>query len=129
MQTDAQWFKALVGAARWLLDDLGDAEEDRNPETGEEYDSVRNLRQLLENIQQPNPNHEYLIGIRCPNPDCPAPYSKFIITAEVALVVTDDDVRCDCDGEWREDASITCACGQEGTISRFRWASKVNSAA
>ena len=33
--------RELVGALRWLLDDLSDAGEDKNPETGETYDSVQ----------------------------------------------------------------------------------------
>jgi hypothetical protein len=37
----------LISALQWLVDDLTDAEEDRNPETGDEYDSVANVRSVL----------------------------------------------------------------------------------
>jgi hypothetical protein len=37
----------LLAALQWLVDDLTDAEEDRNPETGDEYDSVANARAVL----------------------------------------------------------------------------------
>jgi hypothetical protein len=40
----------LITALRWLLDDLVDAEEDRNPETGEEYVSVKNAADLIKRI-------------------------------------------------------------------------------
>jgi hypothetical protein len=37
----------LLSALQWLVDDLTDAEEDRNPETGDEYDSVTNARAVI----------------------------------------------------------------------------------
>ena len=37
----------LLSALQWLVDDLTDAEEDRNPETGDEYDSVAHARAAL----------------------------------------------------------------------------------
>ena len=37
----------LVAALTWLLDDLTDAGEDHNPETGTIYDSVANARTAL----------------------------------------------------------------------------------
>jgi hypothetical protein len=37
----------LIAALTWLLDDLSDAGEDRNPETGDEYDSVANARAAI----------------------------------------------------------------------------------
>jgi hypothetical protein len=37
----------LLAALTWLVDDLTDAEEDRNPETGEEYDSVSFARTAI----------------------------------------------------------------------------------
>jgi hypothetical protein len=36
-----------IGALTWLLDDMSDAGEDKNPETGEVYDSVANARKAL----------------------------------------------------------------------------------
>jgi hypothetical protein len=41
----------LLAALQWLVDDLTDAEEDRNPETGEEYDSVANARTALAKVR------------------------------------------------------------------------------
>lgn len=38
---------ALRAALVWLLDDMTDAGEDANPETGEVYDSVENARAVL----------------------------------------------------------------------------------
>jgi hypothetical protein len=40
--------EALIGALTWLLDDLTDAGEAYNPETGEEYDSCKWARETLE---------------------------------------------------------------------------------
>ena len=46
--SDLEVLRALVGAARWAVDDAADTEQDRNPETGEEYDSNKALREALE---------------------------------------------------------------------------------
>jgi hypothetical protein len=40
-------FDKLIGAMQWLLDDITDADEDKNPETGTTYDSVKNARKAL----------------------------------------------------------------------------------
>lgn len=37
----------LVAALTWLLDDMADAGEDCNPETGDVYDSVQLAREVL----------------------------------------------------------------------------------
>lgn len=37
----------LLAALQYLVDDIMDADEDRNPETGEEYDSVTVAREAL----------------------------------------------------------------------------------
>jgi hypothetical protein len=37
----------LRAALQWLLDDLTDAGEDKDPETGETFDSVANAREVL----------------------------------------------------------------------------------
>jgi hypothetical protein len=37
----------LHSALQWIVDDLTDAEEDRNPETGDEYDSVAHARAAI----------------------------------------------------------------------------------
>ena len=39
---------ALAAAARWVLDDMGDAGQVRNEDTGDEYDSCTALRVALE---------------------------------------------------------------------------------
>ncbi len=41
----------LIGNTRWLLDDLSDANETHHPETGEEYDSCKSVRAVLEKIE------------------------------------------------------------------------------
>ena len=39
--------RELRSALQWLLDDLSDAGEDANPETGDVYDSVQSAREIL----------------------------------------------------------------------------------
>lgn len=39
--------RELRSALQWLLDDLTDAGEDANPETGDVYDSVQSAREIL----------------------------------------------------------------------------------
>ncbi len=43
----ARRIKELTGALQWMVDDETDAEQDRNPVTGDMYDSVRNARTIL----------------------------------------------------------------------------------
>jgi hypothetical protein len=45
--TERRIWERMQSALTWLLDDLSDAEEDRHPETGEEYDSVAFARAAL----------------------------------------------------------------------------------
>jgi hypothetical protein len=45
----------LVGALTWLLDDMTDAGEDANPETGTTYDSVAHAREALAAAQGEQP--------------------------------------------------------------------------
>lgn len=40
-----------IGALSWLLDDMSDAGEDKNPETGDVYDSVANARAALAKVK------------------------------------------------------------------------------
>jgi hypothetical protein len=42
----------LLAALTWLIDDLTDAAEDRNPETGEAYDSVAYAREQIAAAKQ-----------------------------------------------------------------------------
>lgn len=39
--------RELRSALQWLLDDMTDAGEDANPETGDVYDSVQSAREIL----------------------------------------------------------------------------------
>jgi hypothetical protein len=55
--------RELITALRWLLDDLVDAEEDRNPETGEEYVSVKNAANLIKRIYGVSDEKELLAKI------------------------------------------------------------------
>lgn len=45
----------LHAALTWLLDDISDAEEDINPETGEEYDSCAFAKKTLETVRSKIP--------------------------------------------------------------------------
>lgn len=45
--TDTEKIERLTRALEWLLDDLADSGEDRNPDTGEFYDSVENALKAL----------------------------------------------------------------------------------
>jgi hypothetical protein len=49
---DSTLLAELYGALRWLLDDLADAGEDKNPVTGEEYDSYKAARLKAEEYEQ-----------------------------------------------------------------------------
>jgi hypothetical protein len=42
----------LFSALQWLLDDMTDAGEDRNPETGGEYDSVSYARAIIASVRR-----------------------------------------------------------------------------
>lgn len=46
----------LYGALRWLVDDITDAGEARNPETGELYDSVENAMGILDTYEKEKQN-------------------------------------------------------------------------
>jgi hypothetical protein len=45
--TDRENARRLYAALRQLVNDLVDAEDDRNPESGEEYDSCRHAQDVL----------------------------------------------------------------------------------
>lgn len=45
-------FRELMSAVRWLIDDIADAGEDHNVETGVEYDSNKFARETLEKMEK-----------------------------------------------------------------------------
>jgi hypothetical protein len=49
--TDRENAYRLYAALRQLVDDLADAEQDRDPETGEEYDSCRHAQDVLWSVR------------------------------------------------------------------------------
>ncbi len=55
--------KELAGALQWLVDDLSDSGEDRNPNTGEIYDSVQSALATLSKLKDVDCTQDQLFSV------------------------------------------------------------------